>query len=58
MSEIKEQIDLVKRDLGFLEERIESHENTNLRANVSDELAIIKNLKKARREISDAMNRA
>lgn len=48
-----EQINLINRDMGFIEEKIKRHEGTQFSITPSDRKRIMSGLKKARRAIAN-----
>ena len=50
------EIELIKRDLDFLENRLSNNEGTQFQSNISDTAKVFRMLKKARREVSNALH--
>ena len=50
------EIELIKRDLDFLENRLIKNEGTQFQSNISDTAKVFRMLKKARREVSNALH--
>lgn len=54
--DLRGEIELIKRDLDFLENRLSNNEGTQFQSNISDTAKVFRMLKKARREVSNALH--